>query len=448
MTDLDAWLYGTRVAVIRRTKAGRLSLQYTEDAHRRWGLGARMISVQLPLLTNSPPSVVIEAWLRGLLPEGRARARLAERACVDPNDVLGFLARYGRDTAGALVLVPEGDDPGQPDRPLHDLSEQEIADQLALADMNGAADQASSLAGLETKIVLTRTATGWSMPTPKAPSTHIVKLSRPEGSRTMDLIDTEAAALELACRAGISNVQAHLQTFAGKRAIVVTRYDRVADLETATVQRLHQEDAAQMLGLNTDDPLRKFQYGGALPSLAAIATKLSDIGVALDPLLALTTLNLAIGNVDAHAKNISVLHGPEGRHQLAPAYDIAMHLHQNTGEHRFAMDVAGERDMNILGAAHLIEEALSWRISRRRAVSIVRDTLERLEAASSAIDRDRHPGVGEAAWAIVDSKIARLNDELHKSFAPPVAKSRAKARAPQARMPKGHPSGGRFSGEL
>ncbi len=146
------------------------------------------------------------------------------------------------------------------------------------------------------------------MPTPKAPSTHIVKLSRPETSRTADLIDTEAAALDLARQAGISDVQAHLQTFADKRAIVVTRYDRVPDLEAATVQRLHQEDAAQMLGLNTDDPLRKFQYGAAIPSLAAIAGKLAAVGIALEPLLALTTLNLAIGNVDAHAKNISVLH--------------------------------------------------------------------------------------------------------------------------------------------
>lgn len=62
----------------------------------------------MPLSAKPPASVVATVWLRGLLPEGMARTRLAERAGADPDDALAFLAHYGRDTAGALVLVPQG----------------------------------------------------------------------------------------------------------------------------------------------------------------------------------------------------------------------------------------------------------------------------------------------------------------------------------------------------
>ena len=445
MTVLDAWLYGVHVAVVRSAGAGRAVVEYTEQARERWGVGSSVVSVQMPLSAKPPASVVATTWLRGLLPEGRARTRLAERAGVDPDDVLAFLAHYGRDTAGALVLVPQGDDPDQPDRPLVDLTDGQIAGLLAQAEQAGAADQVSSLAGLETKIVLTRTATGWSMPTPRAPSTHIVKLSRPAGSRTADLIDTEVAALALARSAGVGDVEAHLETFGGARTIVVRRYDRVAESGIGVVRRLHQEDTAQMLGLNTNDPIRKFQYGARLPSLSAIAARLTSIGVPLEGLLALTTFNVAIGNVDAHAKNISVLHLPDGRHRLAPAYDVAMHLHQGTGEERFAMDVSGVRNMNALGAPQLVTEAVGWRMPRRRALGVVADTVERLDEGLRALDRGAYPGVSDAAWQVVAGRVATLRDELRDEAGSTRSTRGGTAGLEQPRRPAGRPGGGRFA---
>ncbi len=84
-----------------------------------------------------------------------------------------------------------------------------------------------------------------------------------------DLIHNEAYCLALARHLGLATIDADVQTFAGLGALVVSRYDRVVDGDTVT--RRHQEDSAQMLGLNTDDPLRKFQYGAPLPSLRRIA---------------------------------------------------------------------------------------------------------------------------------------------------------------------------------
>lgn len=403
---LDAWLYGTLVARIARDHDERVRLQFTADGLARWGHGSAVLSGLLPLSDRPVATAAAATWLRGLMPEGRARSHLALRAGVAPDDVVGFLGVYGRDTAGAVTLVPEGSPPDRPRIALQPLDDAEIAHLLDEAAEQGVADQPTSIAGLEAKIVLTATPSGFAGPTPDRPSTHILKVARPADSRSADLTDTEEAALALARGCGLGDVPAHHQDFAGRRALVVTRYDRVVLADRT--DRVHQEDAAQLLGLDTSDPERKFQYGKRLPSLREIALRLERLGVPLGQLLALTTFNLAIGNTDAHAKNISVLHLDDGTHELAPAYDVAMHLHHPHAETRFAMDVDGSRDVHRLSPARLTSEATSWGMPSRLASRVVRETLERLDAALVDLDRDLYPGVGEEAWRSVDGRVRRL----------------------------------------
>lgn len=440
MTTLDAWLYGTLVAQVRSERAGRPELTFTSDALDRWGRNATVVSGLLPLSTTSPAPARVGAWLRGLLPEGRARVSLAADAQVDPDDPVAFLAVYGRDTAGALVLVPEGADP-EPEGELRPVDDQQIADLLEEARVNGAADQLTSIAGLETKIVLRRTPDGWASPTGRPPSTHIVKLGRPADSPTADLIDTEVAALDLARRCGLTTVDAHLARFADKRTIVVERYDRTWHAD-GTLTRVHQEDGAQLLGLNTDDPERKFQWGRTMPSLRALARALTNMGdVRPVGLLALTTFNVAIGNTDAHAKNISVLHLADGEARLAPAYDVAMHRHHPHAGRRFAMDVDGTSDIAAITASDLIAEGRSWGLTARDASRTVVGLLDQLAAALDEIDPAAHPGVGDPVWTTVRARTSEL-----LVGAPTSTRPRARApRAPLRREPKGTPAGGRFS---
>ena len=52
-------------------------------------------------------------------------------------------------------------------------------------------------------------------------------------------------------------------------------------------------------------------------------------------------LSVAVGNLDLHAKNISLLHQPDGSMTLSPAYDIEPQAHQpNDGE--VALAIGGE----------------------------------------------------------------------------------------------------------
>lgn len=439
---LDAHLYGVHVARVRRLDRDRVSLTFTADATARWGHGSAVLSALLPLAAPSspPPPARARVWLSGLLPEGRARTRLAERAGVDPDDLVGFLAVYGRDTAGAVVLVPAGDDPSDPGlvTPVT-MPPEQVGRMLDDAAAHGAADQLTSIGGLEAKVALTETPDGFGLPTPSHPSTHIIKLSRPAGSLSADLVDTECATLDLARRTGLGDVEAHLADFAGRRAIVVRRYDRT--VQPHGVGRVHQEDFAQALGIDTRDPDRKFQHGRRLPSLAAVAAVLETLGVDPTVLLRLTAFNLAVGNTDAHVKNLSLVHHADGGHALAPAYDVAMHTHHDHADRRFAMDLLDRRDMAELNGQDLVEESARWGLTRVRASRAVHDTLERLLTGLAHVDRGDHPGVTDRAWSVVEQRAARL---LATTPAARPSPSRRAARPEQPRAPRGTPTGGRF----
>ena len=408
---LDVWIYGTRAATVRPQRSG-MALTWSDEAVRRWGNGSRVVSHLLPIGTlEGRQPARIRAWLEGLLPEGRARSTMAAEHRIDPDDTLAMLAVYGKDTAGAVVLVEEGaPDPATTGR-LEPVDADEIAAMLTHAAQHGGGgerlDSLTSLAGMEPKVALARTPEGWARVRGGAPSTHILKLSRPDRSPTRDLIDTEAAALDLARRVGLTSVRASIERFADVRAIVVERYDRVTD--GGSVRRVHQEDLAQALGLSTADPDRKFQRGRALPSYAAAAGVLTDGGSTPDPLLRLAAFTVIVGNTDAHAKNHSfVRHDDGARVDLAPAYDVSMHEHTGVSSGLLALDVAGRRAIAEITVEDLVAEGASWGLAPARARRVVGQTVEATVAALADVDRATHPGVSAQAWTQVERRAQQL----------------------------------------
>jgi serine/threonine-protein kinase HipA len=268
----------------------------------------------------------------------------------------------------------------------------------------------TSLAGIQPKVGLyldTETG-GWYRSAAGGPTTHIIKLGSEPGTPLADIIDTEAACMALARAMALTTAQAHIEHLGTVRALVVSRYDRIRQID-GTVIRVHQEDSAQALGINTNDMNRKFQRGRALPSLAKIADVLREGGSEPDPLLALTTFNVAIGNTDAHAKNISILRPPDAPATLAPAYDVAMHGHLTSQPGRFAMEINGTDDLAVLTAEDLVAEGTHWGLPRRRAARVVRDTLASLDGALTNEPRDAHPGVSERAWQLVEERTRMLS---------------------------------------
>ena len=89
---------------------------------------------------------------------------------------------------------------------------------------------------------------------------------------------------------------------------------------------------------------------------------------------------MLIGNADAHAKNISLLHSRDGRVQLAPAYDLLStafyEIPQGAG-----MFVNGVRDMPAITRDDLILEAVSWGLAREVAAARIEGLLAQGEDA-------------------------------------------------------------------
>lgn len=275
----------------------------------------------------------------------------------------------------------------------------------------GIATWSPRLAGIQPKIVLARDSNGWARCLDGYPSTHIAKLAHPPDSYARDVVHTEVASLDLARALGLTTIRAELTEFGGRLAIVVSRYDRLID-KAGCIQRIHQEDGAQALGINTDDPTRKFQYSRSLPSLRKLADVLRASGSEPDKLLALTTFNLAIGNTDAHAKNISFIRDSDGDASLAPAYDIAMHVHHTAANRTFAMNVNGKSGIDGITVDDLLAEAGQWPMPRRRALRTVAETLQNLWSELASLDRSRYPGVPATAFKVVEERTRGLLGQL------------------------------------
>lgn len=403
---LDVWLYGTHLATVSERREGRLELTWTGAATDRWGVGAGVLSAMLRIGTDPPPPLVT-AYLDGLLPEGNARVNAAFGAGVAPDDTYALVRAYGRDTPGAAIFVPSGSpDPSREGR-LLPLAPADVAHRVRLADVRhpaapGRGTDSSTLPGMVPKITLHRDGRQWFACVDGAASTWILKRGDSPGSPLADVIDTEVACLDLARTIGLTSIEAEIVDFGDVRAIAVSRYDRDASVPG---HRIHQEDLAQALGLNTQDPNRKFQWGSSIPSLGRAADVLLLDGGDPDDLLRLVTFSFLVGNTDLHAKNISFLRHPDGRVELSPAYDIAMHLHHPRSTRRFALDLAGRHLMDELTVRDVIAEGRRWRLSEARATRVVGATVEAVQEALARVDRARHRGVPPEAWEVIDDRV-------------------------------------------
>jgi HipA-like C-terminal domain len=119
----------------------------------------------------------------------------------------------------------------------------------------------------------------------------------------------EATCLRLAAACELEVPEAELLDVAGLPVLAVRRYDRQDSPGGHLPARVHQEDGCQATA--TPPGLKYEEQGG--PTLSDLASLLRNFG---DPddvtsLLRRTTFSMAVGNADAHAKNLSVLHEPD-----------------------------------------------------------------------------------------------------------------------------------------
>ncbi len=384
----DVWLYGCRIGALSAPGAGKLAFEYSQEAAERFGTGSVVLSTSMPLdAAKRPRGDHVRAFFDGLLPEGDAREALFERFGVVRRDRFGLLEAIGRDCAGAVVIVPAG--AGDPQRTgrLEPLGDADLAALVAgvrerpLGD-DPELDVRLSLPGVQDKLLLARTSDGgWARPVGGAPSTHILK---PQDMRFPGYAAAEHFCSLLARSLKLTSIDSEVISVQGRPVLVVSRYDRI-DKDGRT-ERIHQEDACQALAVDMASGGAKYQAQGG-PSLRTLAQLLNRYASREDltRLLAITTFNVAVGNSDAHAKNLSIIHLPNGDASLAPAYDItptAFYTKVPTSRgpvdmtNQLGMWINHKRSIHGVTTEDLVAEGVSWGIGAKAAAVAVDGPLQ------------------------------------------------------------------------
>lgn len=405
---LAVWQYGHRVALIEQDDRGRPRLTYTEEALEAFTPGIPLLSWSMPLTRTRYPQGTVKPFLDGLLPEGNARLVIAADHGLLADDTFGLLSALGRDSAGALIILADGEAPDEPltvsATPLTDEEIVGLVSRLHLAPLGVDAQVRLSLAGVQEKLLLVRRPDGtWARPVGGVPSTHILK---PAIAAYPHTVENEAFCMRLAKHLGLPVASVEVSVFEDRELLVVERYDRVLHAN-GRVDRIHQEDFCQALRVGPD---RKYQALGG-PSLANIA-QVVEVAVgpeALEVLLRAVVLNVLIGNADAHAKNFSLLHLPDGSMQLAPLYDLVSTLSYPELDTELAMYIDDVRRITRVARDRIINEASSWGVPRVRASEVVEDLLARAPAAADAAQAETE-GFPVTVRTTFDLQLAMLKD--------------------------------------
>lgn len=134
----------------------------------------------------------------------------------------------------------------------------------------------------------------------------------PKPSDTWPVVEWERVALALAARAGIGAAVGRLEAVAGRRVLVVTRFDRRA------ADRVPFLSVMTLLGARDNDPLPH--------SYPEIAEALRRHGAAptrdAAELWRRMVFNVLITNTDDHLRNHGVVYAGIDGWTLAPAYDL------------------------------------------------------------------------------------------------------------------------------
>ena len=323
MKALDVYFHGKLAGVLEQTPEGRIEFSYAEE----WiqSENARPISQSLPLRAETFEERACIGYFGGLLPEEYNREIIARNLGITARNDFAMLREIGGECAGAVSLVNPETTLDAAEHHYTSITENElieILDQLPQRPLlAGRAEVRLSLAGAQNKVALYKEGEEFSLPLNESPSSHILK---PEGERFPKLTINEAYCLNLARLAGLPTTEAEAKTFGQHRCLVVERYDRIRS-HAGQLQRLHQEDFCQALGIPTRI---KYQNEGG-PDLATCFQLLRNASTRpardLINLFNAVIFNFLIGNNDAHGKNFSLLYTRKGgvqSVQLAPLYDL------------------------------------------------------------------------------------------------------------------------------
>ena len=310
--ELNVYLCGNKIGVLCEDALLQLSFRYCSTT-------SLPLSVHLPVRGEEYPQSYAYPFFENLTPEGES-FEILTKDHASGNKIFSILDRFGGDCAGAVAFY-ETTPANNPDETLYEISSSkmvQIIDKLPEDPLLTSLENPPrlSLAGVQSKFAVYKFNNKYYRSDDKYPTTHIIKITN---KRFPDLLKNELFCMRLAQIMRLDVPNAALKTSKEHLYLEIERFDR--QIKKGIVRRIHQEDFCQALGIVST---KKYQTGGGanLKDCYNIIEKFSENQfIDVTRFIEWIIFNYLIGNTDAHAKNVSLLHTETGI-RLAPFYDL------------------------------------------------------------------------------------------------------------------------------
>ncbi|MCY6421895.1 HipA N-terminal domain-containing protein [Escherichia coli] len=182
MPKLVTWMNNQRVGELTKLANGAHTFKYAPEwlASRY----ARPLSLSLPLQRGNITSDAVFNFFDNLLPDSPiVRDRIVKRYHAKSRQPFDLLSEIGRDSVGAVTLLPENETITRPIMAWEQLTEARLEEVLTaykadipLGMIREENDFRISVAGAQEKTALLRIGNDWCIPKGITPTTHIIKL--------------------------------------------------------------------------------------------------------------------------------------------------------------------------------------------------------------------------------------------------------------------------------
>ncbi|MCX7099723.1 MAG: type II toxin-antitoxin system HipA family toxin [Methylococcales bacterium] len=342
---------------------------------------ATPLSPDMPLSGQTFQGERVRSFFENLLPEGDVLNFISQAVHISPTNIFGLLERFGGDTAGAFSLLPEGMRPsdGPHYLPVKTDAILQWFDRSRGIPLDITGEQARmSLSGAQDKMTVLIDSTGaLSIPLGSSPSSHIIKPSISHRGDVPNTAINEAMIMMLARAVGLDVAEVRYAPELG--AVIVTRYDREVG-QNGLLHRLHQNDLCQVLGIPSS---KKYESEGG-PSLQtcfkAVIERSAQPALAKKRLIEWVVFNVLTGNMDSHAKNLSLM-TIGGSTKLAPFYDLVCTAVYPNLSQKFAFKIGGENRPRWMMSRHWDRFAIETDTKPQFVSKVMADLIKRTESA-------------------------------------------------------------------
>lgn len=366
------WLPNTLVPVVAGVVTGTdrqvrdetvLAFTYAQSYRERQD-AISLFTEELPLQESSifpsdpkpgRSALALHGCLRDGAPDAWGRRvinlRLAGNPGIDLNE-LTYLAESGSNRIGALDFQdsanhysPRGE-PASLEQLLYAAELIEAGASLP-AELEAAAGHGTSVGGATPKALLV-----------DGDRELIAKFASTTDIRPV--IQAEAAATFLAARVGIKVARSQIRTVAGKKVLLLERFDRgpsgqrIQMLSALTILGVHEMEARYSSYPELVDAIRKGPWEDIPATLRGLFTRL--------------VFNVCIGNTDDHLRNHAAFWNGQ-RLRLTPAFDLTPQPRsEQTATHAIALTRTGERQSQLRLCRQV---AVEFKLSAKEADEII-----------------------------------------------------------------------------